>query len=340
MLGAQTLLDAAAKADPGGKTVDIVNMMTMTNEILLDALWVEANNKTSHRTTVLTGLPNASWTRLYTGPQPSKSTRVAITDTAGRLEVENMVERELLKLADNPAEFRITEASAATEAMSQEMATQLFYGAEADHPEIFNGLSIRYNDLSAPSGRNIIDAGGTGTDNTSIWLITWGAGTTHLFYPQNTQAGIEHVPLEDQRVSDGSGGTYLAAVDRFIWRCGLSVRDWRRNARIANIDVSNLGGAGAANLIDLMIDACYKLPTTNGRITGTQVTDDPNIQGLMGQPVFYANSTVLAALDKQARSANNVYLTVREVDGRPMTMFRGIPIRRCDALLDTEAQVT
>lgn len=340
MEGALTLLDAAMKADSTGKTADIVNMLAATNEILDDALWIEANSKTAHKTTILTGLPEATWTRLYRGPQPTKSTRVGITDTCGRLEVENMVERELLKLADNPGEYRIQEAFASMEAMSQKMASHLFYGSEAETPESFNGLAIRYNDLSAPSGSNVVDAGGTGTDNTSIWLVTWGIQSVHMIYPQNTMAGIEHIPLEDQRVSDGHGGTYLAAVDRFVWRPGLSVRDWRRVVRIANIDVSDLGTGSAADLINLMVDAVYKLPTTGGRATGTTKTDDPTIQGLMGKPVFYANNTVLAALDKQARSANNVYLTVREVDGAPMTSFRGIPIRRCDAILDTEARVT
>ena len=35
----------------------------------------------------------------------------------------------------------------------------------------------------------------------------------------------------------------------------------------------------------------------------------------------------------------NLMLTYSEVDGHPMTRFRGIPIKTCDAILDTEAKV-
>ncbi len=47
---------------------------------------------------------------------------------------------------------------------------------------------------SAGNAQNIIDAGGTGTDNTSIWLV-WGENTVHGIFPKGQKAGIQ---MEDK----------------------------------------------------------------------------------------------------------------------------------------------
>lgn len=46
---------------------EIVALLSQTNEILADMTFVEG-----HRTTIRTGLPSATWRKLYAGAQPEK----------------------------------------------------------------------------------------------------------------------------------------------------------------------------------------------------------------------------------------------------------------------------
>jgi hypothetical protein len=61
-----------------------------------------------------------------------------------------------------------------------------------------------------------------------------------------------------------------------------------------------------------------------------------------GKPVFYMNRTLFQMLDIQRRAdvIAGGGLTYDTVDGKRVASFRDIPVRRCDALLESEALVT
>jgi len=61
----------------------------------------------------------------------------------------------------------------------------------------------------------------------------------------------------------------------------------------------------------------------------------------MGKCAFYMNRTVKQMLDIQRRDDVITVsgLVYNEVDGKLIPSFRGIPIRTCDAILETEAAV-
>lgn len=340
---ALTLADWAARAEDNRKTATIVELLSQTNEILYDMLAVEGNLTTGHKTTVRTGLPSATWRLLNYGVALSKSTTAQIVDTCGNLEAESQVDRDLAKLNGNTAEFRLSESKAFLEAMNQTMAATLFYGNTAVNPERFMGLAPRYNTLqtaTAQTAANVISAAGSGSTNTSIWIVTWGADTTHGIFPRGQMTGLNHEDKGEWRVNDAAGNPYWALVDHYKWVFGLTVRDWRYNARICNIDVTTLSGGSAPNLINLLIRAFYRLPTTAGRAASVTRSDAPTIQGAMGQTVIYCNRTIKTYLDIQALNKTNVLLRFEEWDGRPVTTFRGIPIRVCDAILNTEATIS
>lgn len=319
---ALTLTDWAKRLDPEGKVPLIVEMLSQTNELLTDMLWLEGNLPTGHRTTVRTGLPEVTWRRLNYGVQPSKSTTAQVDESVGILEARSNVDEDLANLNGNLGQFRLSESRAFLEAMSQEMAVTSIYGNSGDVPEAFTGLAPRYNDLSAESGQNVVDAGGTGSDNTSIWLVVWGDQTAHGIFPKGSQAGLIHEDLGLDDVSDGDGGLYRAYKDQYKWKAGLSVRDWRYTVRIANIDVSELS-AGNVDLIRLMVLALHRLPD--------QAT---------GRGAFYMNRTARQWLDIQAMDKNNVQLTISQYDGEWKTMFRDKPLRTVDAITNAETQVT
>jgi len=324
-----TLADWAKRLDANGKVPDIVEMLNQTNEVLMDMHWVEGNLPTGHRTTVRTGLPAVAWRLLNNGVAPSKSTTAQIDEQCGMLEAWSEVDVELADLNGNTEEFRLSEAMAFIEAMNQEMVQTLFYGNGGTSPEEFTGLSVRYSSLSAGNGRNIIDAGGTGSDNTSVWLVVWGNSTVHGIFPKGSKAGLTHNNLGEEtvEVTNGIAGNRMRAYrDQWVWKCGIALRDWRYVVRIANIDVSNLvaNSGSQADLITLMIKATYRI-----------------INRGLGKPVFYVNRTVGEFLDIQTRSAvsNGGQLSYQVVDGNPVLSFRGIPIRLVDQLLLTEARV-
>ena len=324
-----TLADWAKRLDPDGKVPQIVELLSMTNEILLDMLYQEGNLPTGHRTTVRTGLPAVAWRLINQGVVPSKSSTAQIDEHAGMLEAWSEVDVELVKLNGNTGAFRLSEAQAFIEAMNQEMAQTIFYGNQGTAPEEFTGLSVRYSSLAAANGQNIIDAGGTGSDNSSIWLVVWGGNTIHGLFPKGSKAGLEHRDLGEETVetTNGIGGARMRAYrDQWVWKAGIAQRDWRYAVRIANIDISNLVAyAGAeANLTRLLTKAIHRIPAMG-----------------MGRPVIYMNRTIAEFLDiqRQDKVAAGGGITYETIDGRNTLTFRGIPIRTTDALLETEQRV-
>jgi len=323
-----TLADLAKVTDPDGSIADVVEILNATNEILLDMTFLEGNLTTGHRTSIRSGLPTPTWRKLYGGVQPTKSRAVQVTDNTGMMEDYSEVDKALVEMAGNPAAFRLQEDRPHIEGMNQEFASTLFYGDESTAPEEFTGLSARYNSLSAENGDNIINGGGSGSDNASIWLICWGPNTCHGIIPKGSKAGIQQRDLGEVTLenADGSNGRMQAFRTHYRWDVGLSVRDWRYAVRIANIDRSALtfNAASGANLNDLMHQAWTELPSTTA-----------------GRCSWYMDKSVLSFLRRQTSSAvENSTLSVDMVGGTMQTSWGGIPIRRCDALRGNEATVS
>lgn len=323
-----TLADWAKRLDPTGKISTIVELLSQSNEILIDMLWKEGNLPTGERTTVRTGLPTVAWRLLNNGVAPSKSTTAQITESVGILEAWSEVDKDLADLNGNTNAFRLSEAQAFIEAMNQEMASTLFYGNSSTAPEEFTGLSARYSDPAATNGSNVIDAGGASTDNTSIWLVCWGANTCFGVFPKGSKAGLQHDNYGEVTVETTAGiaGNRMRAYqERWQWKAGIALKDWRFVVRIGSIDVSNLVGKSSnADIIELMIKAIHRLPNLN-----------------MGRCAFYMNRSVFQMLDILRRDdvITGAGLTWDTVDGKIIYSFRGIPIRRCDAIVENEAVV-
>lgn len=335
-----TLLDAAKSLDPDGKTATVVELLSQTNEILLDMPFVEGNLPTGHRTTIRTGLPEVVWRQLYKGVPPSKSVRAQVDEATGLLEARAEVDVEIANLNGNTASFRLSEAQAFLEAMNQAMASTLFYNDVNINPERFTGLAPRYSSSTAGNGQNVIKAGGS-SDNTSVWLVVWGENTVHGIFPKGSKAGLEHKDLGEIDAFDGDNNRFRAYADHWKWKAGLSVRDWRYIVRIANISVSDLiaqnntqAPTASTALIKLMIRAMSRIPAMG-----------------MGRAAFYANRTVkemlsVAAMDKtqnvlKIEDGINQFGTVAPGSvNNGVLKFQGVPVRTCDQILNTETAVS
>ena len=323
-----TLLDVSKRLDPNGKVDIIVEMLTQYNEVLDDAVFIEGNLPTGHRSTIRTGLPQPTWRKLYGGVQPTKSRTAQVTDTTGMMEAYAEIDKALADLNGNTAAFRASEDSAHIEGMSQDLASSIFYADESITPEKFTGLAPRFSSLSAENGSNInaSAAHASNATNTSIWFVGWGPNSVFMTYPKGSQGGIQandkgQVTIES---IDGAGGRMEAYRTHYRQDAGLVLKDWRYVFRI-QVDFAALtkNASAGADLIDLMTDATSYIPSLS------------SIRG-----VWYASRRVHSFLRRQI--TNKVVgstLTMEDVAGRKVMTFDGFPVRRVDALLHTESKV-
>ena len=345
-----TLLDHAKGLEPDGTVAVVAEILSQTNDITLDGVMVEANQPTGHQMSIRTGLPEVFWKILNQGTAPSTSTKAQITEGMGILTAISEVDVDLADINGNREAYLMSEARAFLEAMSQQWASATFYGNPAVTPERPLGLAPRYSDVSAGNAANIIDGGGgAGLVNTSIWLIVWGSETVFYVYPKGSSIGITHdrmgtqmVPQASANWTAGSSQPNLrlqAIVDVFKLKVGLAVKDWRYAVRIANVEVN----AGAGELPTLTGD---QAPTSTANILHSMakaVARIPNLR--MGRPAFYMNRTVFSGLQRIALEKSSAVLRINEAvgqfgdDPQAMMSFMKIPIRLCDALVNTEDQV-
>lgn len=340
------LVDWARRVDPDGAVAVIAELLSQCNEVMKDMIWQEGNMPLGHKTTVRVGLPQGVWRAANQGVPGSKSLTSQFQDSIAELYDYSFVDKTLAELNGNVAKFRYSEDMAHIEGLSQQVASAVFYSNEATNPQQFTGFAPRYNTVSttnAQSANNVLDAGGTGNNNLSIWLIGWGDHTTFGIFPKGSQAGLVYEDKGDVvPVYDSNGNRFEAYTSLFRFRLGICVKDWRYNVRIANIDTTTAGlqGTTPPDLFSLMSRAVVRLPTASRRLSGITESDAPGdpVPGIM--PAWYVNRTGREFMDIQAIRDRNVLLSSKDYAGEPIVMFRDVPIRVVDALTNSEVRIT
>ena len=329
-----TLADWAKRSDPDGRVPIVAELLSQSNEILDDCVFKEGNLPTGERVIIRTGLPSVYFRALNQGIPGSKSTTAQVDEACAILEARSEVDKDLAMLNGNTAQFRLSEDTAFLEAMTQTQAETMIYGNPGTDPKKFLGLAPRYGDLSADNSVNILDAGGTGSDNASVYLVVWGDQTVYCPFPKGSKAGLTHEDLGEQTVYNADGTRLQAFATRYQWKNGLVVKDWRYVVRICNIDISDLlassgtqTSAAATNLVKLMARALYRIPNM-----------------AMGRAAFYMNRTVhsgmsIAALDKSQNVLAIQQGLTQFGTASSYLSFLGVPLRRVDALINAEARV-
>jgi hypothetical protein len=321
-----------ARRSGNDSTRAIVEVLNRTNYALDDMPWIECNSGVVHKTTTRTSIPTPVWRMLNAGVPVKKSTTKQMSVGCGMLEVYAEVDAKQVRLAAHgqvdgaQAKAAVSNAiadenAAFIEGFGQEISRVLFYG-DPGKPQEPIGLTNYYSSLS---DTNVISAGGSGTDNTSIWLVAWDKNAIHGIYPQGSKAGLSEEFLGQHTVKDADGNQFEAYRAHYSWDAGFVVRDNRCAVRLCNIKMGDLlnGTASAPDLIDMMVEAIYKLPKSAAGY----------------RKAFYARPEVLTALDKQTRKINNLMLNYGDVYGKQVLTFRGIPVREQESLLATESVV-
>ncbi len=312
-----------------GRTIEF---MQQSDPFMDDMGWVQCNSGENHESKYRTSLPSAHFRMVNDYIPRGKSTTQKQIDTTGSIEAWAEIDAEFIDgsaAEGKGAAIRIDEAKATIMGVGNTSASMMLYGSLAEDPRAFDGLATRYGRLSDNKesiGYNIIDAGGSASNNTSIWLVNWSPQTIYGIYPKGGTVGVDRQDFgrSIDKNSDGDGRPVYQ--DYYTRKLGLCIEDWRSTVRIANIDVDMLtSGSAAADIIDLLTDAYYKIPNVVRSISTVN-------------PVIYCSTAVAAALTKQSQEKTSP-VVIDNSQGKPVKSFWGYKIKECDAIVNTEERV-
>lgn len=326
---AYSLAEFSQWYESDGRISTFINLLAKDDPILAHILWKQGNQTDGFKGKLITSLPTVQFRRLYEGTVPSKAGVATVKEPTRQISARWGVDIDEIRLYEGESEqnaFRLQQGMLFIEAMKQKVTTQLFYGnPDADADEV-RGLSAHYPTSTSP---NVIDAGGSGSDNTSIWGVVWGDMTFHGIFPKNMKMGLQHEDLEKHDAEDASGNKFRAIGDEWKWNFGFFLADWRSCVRICNIDVSDLlitdtTSGTYINLRVLTIYAKNKIPS-----------------GIRGRMKWYVSEAVMNALEVQAGlHTGNVHLRYGEyLNSKEVLMMHGKPVFECDSLLEAESAI-
>jgi hypothetical protein len=341
-----TIADVASRSDATGKQKVIAEMLSQAVALAKDLYMNESSEMFGHEFAFRTSIPAGSWRQINQGVPYSKSTTAKSRVGLGTLEDYSQVDRLLAEGTGDVERFREGEDVAFLEGMGQTIEQTTWYGNSASTPAEFNGLSTFYNTVStatAQNGANVIDGGGTGSSNASLWLLCHGNRTFHGLYPRGSKAGLA---MEDKGDTvpgyDSLGNRFEAYTSWFRQMIGIVPIDWRYCARVANIDVTNAGLAGP-NALDIFATLRQMMllpPTLTSQSSGITEVDAPDEPSPGIRPVIYCNRTIRHWMDVQAMRDRNVLISITDHAGLPVMGINGIPVKVSDQLLITEQRVT
>jgi len=336
-----TYAEWATRMDPTGKIATMVNLLSQQNGIIEDCMAVECQSGNAFEFTQVVKLPTPQRRSYNQGISATMAAVAKQVQTCVEYADLTKVDDSLARLGGNMTELRAQEDALHLEAMGQLVASDLFYANRATDPTQFTGLANIYNTVNPATSniaQNVIDGGGTGSTNASMWLVGWGPKQIHTIFPKGLPAGMTHEDQGKLPVLDANNGTYLAWQTWMQWNLGLCIHDWRYCVRACNLDMTLFDTSSAANLINILQKMTMKPPVMPAGVAPVQTSDSPD-KVPMARFAIYVNRIVYGALDRQAQNKTNVLLKMEEWDGHVILTYRGIPIRIVDALLNTESRV-
>jgi len=340
----KNLLDLAQAMNPDGKIADCAEVLVESNPIVEDMPMFPSNAAMSNRVTIRSSNPTVSRGKLNQGLSRSKARKRQRVDTigmyVGRSEFDSRT--PWFVGSDNFERERGQEEDAFLEEFSQTIAYDIIYGDEAIYESGMTGLQPRLETAAtAKTGSQVAKHHGSpsGNDYTSIYVVDWGERACHGIYPMNAPDGTaaeNGVDVQDRGIMDvldAESNPFPAYVTDFLWFIGISVRDDRHIARLANIDVSQALADTTTLLVDSLIPMLARMPKGSGFTR-----------------VAYCSTNIKIALElqlKRMESANATYaakstlgLSLQEYLGAPTLHVHGVPFRDVDQISEAESTIS
>lgn len=318
-----TLMDLRATLMPDGSPIkSYAELLAKENDILDDIPWTAGNLLTGDIHFKRTALPKAQIRRINQGFDSSKGAKESVTDTCVEIVSRMTVDMRELDLAPSPEQYLLSESKGHIAVMNEDVVTSFFYGAD---PEGIRGIAPRLGSLSH---NQVINAGGTGKNLASVYIVKWDTDEITGIYPKNTKAGLEVFTKENEYVQDKDGKMFRAHVTEWSWFVGLKVRDERYLARLCNIDRDAL--LTGTNAQEARQDLFRKLIIAKNKIYHAE----------QGRVVMYADPEIFNILEIAAFEKANLALGYTDIESdRRVLKFAGIPIKRNDAQSIAEKKV-
>ena len=320
---------------------DVAEVMRKATPIIDDIPYKEMNKGVKHIVALRSDLPQVYYRKANQAIPASKTTIEEREFVAAHFESKSQMDEKVAEYGgkDRIGVNRWNQAEGHIQANAHELADLIIYGSPVNShlkvPGFFDILSTL--NPAEPTSKQIVDAGGTGSNNASILFVSWGEKKAYGIFEKGSTAGLKRIDRSpgNTRVqitgplagSPGQTGTFWGYEEGFEVDHGLCVENYQALARVANIDIPSLKTpADAASILKYMNKAVYKIP--------------PMIRAQKGK--IYMNSTLVSFLDEQAleRVIAGAGITYQNYQGEQVMMWRGWVIREMENMLNTEARVT
>jgi hypothetical protein len=327
-----TYLDLIKSQNPDGSAAKIVEILQRACPLMQFLNFQQGNLDTGHRVSVETALPSVGYVAFNEGVESGKYETGQFDEQCGMMEGKSTLDFKLFDLNGGDA-YRARYDMKILRSFQNEIETGMFYNSTATSPRRWNGLAPRYANLSSasiPFSGQVIDssvAGGTGNDQTSVWLIHSSPETVFGIVPKGQGVGLKTSNMGVQMVPDAAGNTYRAYQTVWNWNVGLCVADGEAVVRIANVDTGSIVGTGQL-LIDDLDTAWFRLPN--------------RVKTMPGRIAWFMNSTLAEYLHKQAKAStasSTLSIKTDLITGQEITHYMGKPIFISDQIVNTEAPI-
>jgi len=322
-------LSGLSKTSINNKEVDFAKVLSETNDILSDMPILPSNDLLSYTGVRETSLPTPQIVKVGDGWDPSTVNWDSFTETLSMFKDRVQIPEDALRIQPDPVLKRLRIQSRHIEGFGQGVSNHLIYGTSVATPEKFDGFNVRYttpstaNDgktLTNSASYGVYDMEGTGSDTTSIWFVQWSPEKVHGLYPVND-------PNMGIKVEDMGRHLYTAENSKqrwdyyteLQWDLGLTIPDIRAVKRLRNIETS---------LANINTDLPKRIIQIRNDFYGNETV------------WMYCNRTMFTHIDILTMDKQNVQYSTNNPYGKPLLMFRDMPVRRCDSISDAETAVT
>lgn len=340
MSGSFTYSEWALRMDQTGRVAPLINLMSQYNGIYYNLMATPCQSANSYEFVQIVALPTPVRRQYNQGVAPTTGKVAPQVQRAVQYADTVRIDVSLARLNGNLGQLRTDEDKLHLEALSQKIASDIFYSNPAGDATQFQGLFQVYNTVNSAVSAiasNVLDCGGT-SNCASMFLLGSGSRHIHSIFSNGLPAGMIHEDKGQQQTPDANNLIYWAWTTWIEQNFGMAVEDYRYGVRAANIDVTLFGGGSAANLINILSAMVHIPPVMLSGVAPVQNSDDPE-RVSMARNCICMNRTLLLALDQQAQNKNNVLLRMEQWAGRAVTTYRDIPLECVDAMVNSESRV-